>query len=168
MPKWLAIFSVLLISTSPVCAGEKGVAGTIIVHAPKKLVWETVCDTKSFDDTLQSTSGNQAIVEQKLSSLPIMGQTTVLLRTTVFPQERIEYELIKSDRLKALSGTWILTKIDENRTKVSLTSFVDPGLPVPRILVNHFAAGRLRQRLRLVKTLAENAHLKTQKTAHAR
>jgi len=146
---------------------QKGVSASVIIHASQDNVWTAICDTKSFEENIKSVKGNEAIVEQKLGSLPIFGSTHVLVRTRVFPQSRIEYDLLESNHLKELNGAWILTPINKERTKLELTSYCDPGLPVPRFLVNAYTQGRCKNRLRRVKALAETVHKQTRKTETA-
>lgn len=136
---------------------QRGVSGHVIVNADSKAVWKTLSTMGNFDDKLQSVNGNEAVVEQKFKSLPLLGVATVLLRANVKPMERIDFQMIKSDKLKDFSGSWSISPLDDRRTKLNLTMNVDPGLPVPRFLVNKFIAGKVRSRLKKVKVLAESS-----------
>jgi hypothetical protein len=147
--------------TSPALADHsKGVTGSTTVHAPKQAVWDVISGMGHFDDKLQSVNGDEAIVEQKFKTLPMFGEISVTLKAKVKPTERIDFQMIKSDRIKSMTGAWSISPIDEKQTKLNLMMNVDPGLPVPRFLVNQFIAGRVRSRLKKVKMLAEKAESK--------
>lgn len=152
----LALASVFLFAITPVFAdATKGVTGSMIVAGSRDKVWEVLTATGHFDDTLHSVHGNEAIVTQKFKSLPFFGVTTVKVKATVQPKDRIDFRMIESDRLKAMEGNWQIHSIDKGKMRVQLTMYVDPGLPVPRFLVNQFIAGKVRHRLRTVKNLVE-------------
>jgi hypothetical protein len=138
-------------------AAEKGVTAKISIKAPLAKVWEVCGDSKNFDSKIQSSTADGAIVEQRFGHIPILGETTATVKATTVPMQRLEYRMIRSDRLKALSGTWILTPINANSTNLQISSYVDPGLPVPRFLINRFVLGKVRSRLQKIKRLAESS-----------
>lgn len=150
---------VLLLSVACSCAARahdgKGVSGSTVINAPRENVWKILTTVGNFDDKLQSRSGNEAVVEQKFKALPLLSAITIVLKAKVTPEERIEFDMIRCDRLKAFSGAYDLFDTDRERTKVSLFMYVDPGLPVPRFLVNKFIEGKVKSRLRRLKNLVE-------------
>jgi hypothetical protein len=77
------------------------------------------------------------------------------MKATVQPSERIDFEMIKADHIRDFEGTYTLAPIDEGKTKINLSMFVDPNLPVPRFLVNKFVEGKVKSRLKRLKQLAE-------------
>lgn len=135
--------------------GPRGVSGSTIVNAPKETVWKTLTTVGNFDDKLISENGNEAIVEQKFKSLPMLSAIVIIVKAKVTPQEHIDFEMVKSERMKAFAGRYTLSAVDPKHTKVHLTMYIDPGLPVPRFLVNRFIEGKVRSRLKRIKTLIE-------------
>jgi hypothetical protein len=151
---------ILLLSLFSTCAAYanadiKGVSSSTVINAPKETVWKVLTSVGNFDDKLQSKNGNEAVVEQKFKSLPMLSAITILVKAKATPEERLDFDMIKCDRLKAFSGNYKLTEADKEKTKVHLTMYVDPGLPVPRFLVNKFIEGKVKSRLRRLKNLVE-------------
>jgi hypothetical protein len=135
---------------------HKGVTASTVVNAPKAEVWKALTTVGNFDDKLIETkSSTEAIVEQKFKSLPMLSAIVIVVKAKVTPEERIDFDMVKCDRLKAFTGGYVLSEVDSKHTRVALTMYVDPGLPVPRFLVNKFIEGKVRSRLRRVKNLVE-------------
>lgn len=159
---------VLSVSTVPASAqGHKGVSSSTIVNAPKEAVWQVLSEFGHFDDKLHSMDGNDPIVEQRFRGLPLMGGTSVLLKAKAKPMERIDFHMIKADKIKEFSGAWTLDPISAHKTKVHLTMNIDTGLPAPRILINQYIHGRVKSRLRTVKMLAEKSVHKQPHGSHS-
>jgi hypothetical protein len=135
--------------------GMRGVSSSTVVNAPKETVWKTLTTVGNFDDKLISQNGNEATVEQKFKSLPMLSAIIIIVKAKVTPEEHIDFEMVKCERLKAFAGRYTLSAIDPKHTKVHLTMYIDPGLPVPRFLVNRFIEGKVKSRLKRIKTLVE-------------
>jgi hypothetical protein len=72
------------------------------------------------------------------------------------PNQRIDYELIKSDHLKELHGSWVLTpNASGNETTLELSTVMDIGFLIPRAVANAFITRVLERRLAHVKQMAE-------------
>ncbi len=154
----LVISSIALGFWAPHCAaqaGKGGVSSSTVVNAPKEAVWGVLSASGHFDDQVQSVNGHEAIAEQKFKSLPFLGNATVLVKATATPMEQIEFNMIESDKMKAFSGLWRIAPIDDHHTRLHLKMNVDPGLPFPKFLINQFMLGKVKNRLKKVKTLAE-------------
>lgn len=132
------------------------VSDNIAIDAPASAVWKAVTSADKFDASVSSSEGNEAVVEQAFEKIPFYGTVKTTLKVTVKPGEVLSYEMIKSDKLKEMSGSWVLTPINKNKTHLKLTSSVDPGLPVPRFLINHFIKGKVHSRLEKTRKLAES------------
>jgi len=167
MNKGLVLVAALSVLTclSPASAkdadGEtsKGVSDSTIVNAPKELVWTAVTSADKFDCNIKSTEGEEAVVAQKFEKIPFYGTVKTTLKITVKENEQLSYELIESDKvLKEMSGGWHLTPIDKNKTRLKLTSNVDPGLPIPRFLINRFIKSKVQGRLNKTRKLAEELY----------
>lgn len=143
--------------------------GSVEIAAPVEVVWTAVHDERNSDPDLAYSKvleqgKNECKLEQKFTFIPIIGSAVCQMVNKEVPLERIDYKMIKSDRFKAMEGSWVLTVIDEKRTRLDLTTNLDMGLPVPRAMVNAVAVKKLNTRLKHVKELAETRHAKL---AHA-
>jgi hypothetical protein len=158
----IAAFAVLSSCQAPSFAKTakcNGVSDTTVVNAPKELVWAAVTAADKFDADIRSTEGKEAIVAQKFEKIPFYGSVQTTLKITVKENELLSYELIESDKvLKEMSGGWELTPIDGTKTRLKLTSSVDPGLPIPRFLINKFIQGKVKTRLSKTRKLAETMY----------
>jgi hypothetical protein len=157
----------LVLSCPPVFAeNPRGVSGRVLIDAPPQKVWTVLTATGNFNDKLQSVNGDEAIVEQKFGTLPLMGSETVVVKAKVKNMDRIDFEMIKSDHFKAFSGAWSIAPAGSDKTHLNLKMDVDPGLPVPRVLVNMFVSGKVKSRLKKVKALAEESNRKQSADRH--
>jgi hypothetical protein len=78
------------------------------------------------------------------------------MKNVEVPLERIDYNMVTSDRFKALEGSWVLSPGKEpNETYLELSSYVDMGLPIPRGMVEGVTGKKLQRRLSNVKAMAE-------------
>ncbi|MBX3075480.1 SRPBCC family protein [Candidatus Obscuribacterales bacterium] len=141
------------------------VSDTTVVNAPKECVWKAVTSADKFDADIKSTEGKEAIVQQKFERIPFYGTVQTTLKITVKENELLSYELIEADKsLKEMSGKWELTPVEQAKTRLKLTSNIEPGLPIPRFLINQFIKGKVRTRLHKTQKLAEELYDKQRKS----
>ncbi len=146
-------------------SGRQDISDTMVVNAPKEFVWSAVTAADKFDVNVHSTDGDEAVVAQKFEKIPFYGTVDTTLKIKVKENEYLGYDLIKCDKsLKQMSGSWQLTPIDKLRTQVKLTSSVEPGLPIPRFLVNKFIKMKVHGRLDKTRQLAEHLYEKKKKS----
>lgn len=166
MHRFLILSLAMAITVMPVCtldseAKNKGVSSSVVIAAPPHVVWVAVADQRKTDPDLVyskvlSRAGNVVTLEQKFGKLPMLGEATATIRADEVLHQRIDYRMIKSDKFKDMSGSWILKPINKNQTHLELTNFVDTGLP--QFLVNQVTKKKVKQRLDNVKLAAERAH----------
>ncbi len=157
----------ILLSVPPCAwAKAKGVQESVVVNAPQNQVWNTITNANRFDASISEEKTNEAIVEQEFKSLPVFGTCHTTMRVTAVPRTSINYKMIKSNRLKDMAGGWTLKATGPEKTKLTLESYVDPGLPVPRFIIDHFVRMKVKGRLKKTKKLAEELYLssKSKKT----
>jgi hypothetical protein len=143
---------------------HSSVKGRVFVKAPINVVWQTVHEERQCDPDmaychLLSKSLNEQVYEEKFVLIPILSSTTCVLKDKEVPNERIDYELVKSDRFKAMDGSWRFTACEEG-TMLELISHVDTGFPVPQSFVDGNLAKKIERRLTRVKTMAESKNNK--------
>ena len=144
---------------------KKGVTEEIVIHASPKIVWQSMQEQrkKDPDSTYLKTvkhSETAKELEQRFIFPSPFGDAECLLELVEKQGERVDYKLKESEDLKAMEGSWVLTPVEEGKaTKLSLTSYVEPGIYVPRIIVNSLIKGRVQRNLNMVKKIAESAPL---------
>lgn len=138
------------------------VCGTILIKAPPAEVWRTIHEERAKDPdlcyskVLEQISPTECRLEQKFNFIPIIGSSVCVMSNREILNERIDYALIKSDRFKAMEGSWVLSPTDEGKgTKLELSSHLDLGLPVPRSMMNNVTGKKIQKRLANVKRMAE-------------
>ena len=154
----------LLAPTQAAYAGGNDITETMSVKAPVDVVWKAITSADQFNAQVKSTKDDEAIVEQSFYKIPFYGEVTAVLKVRAKPNEVLSYDLVEAKMIRAFSGSWVLTAIDKNTTRLKLTSNVDPGLPIPRFLVNQFIRGKVKGRLKKSQVLAEEMYSKSVKT----
>ncbi|MBU6451615.1 MAG: SRPBCC family protein [Cyanobacteria bacterium REEB67] len=145
-------------------ANNNDISETMSVKAPADVVWKAITSADQFQAQVKSTKDDEAVVEQSFYKIPFYGEVKATLRVKAKPNEVLSYDLIEAKMIKGFSGSWILTAIDKSTTRLKLTSNVDPGLPIPRFLVNQFIRGKVKGRLKKSQVLAEELYNKSVKT----
>ena len=159
--KLTLVFAAMMLASAPSAfckTKEPGVREKVRINTPHHHVWKILTNADKFNASIQTEKKNEAIVEQRFKTLPIYGTAITTLKVTAVPRTSITYEMLNSNKLKAMSGGWKLTPLNENTTDVELYSYVDPGLPVPQMVVNHFVRRKVKGRLKKTKLLAESSY----------
>lgn len=156
----LVLLSISAPAASARCADKEGARGQIEIKAPARIVWEAVHKERAEDPDLSYSKvvekqGDKIMLEQKFNGMPIIGEAVCLLEQTETINKRIDYKLVRSDKFKALRGSWILTELPDGITKLELHSVLNTGLPFSEHIVNHVLKGRICKRLERVKASAE-------------
>lgn len=139
-----------------------GVRGEIAINASPDQVWEAVHRERANDPDLSYSKvvqqkGNRILLEQKFNALPIIGEATCLMVQEETPLQRIDYKLVRSDKFKDMSGSWIIGSGPDGTTTLALQSFLDTGLPYSQGIINNVLKDKINKRLARVKTAAESA-----------
>jgi len=109
----------------------------------------------SYSRVLQQ-KGNRVLLEQKFNSIPVIGEAVCLMVQEETPLKRIDYKLVKSDKFKDMSGSWILTELPDGSTQLELFSLLDTGLPYSQGIINNVLQDKINKRLNRVKNAAES------------
>lgn len=163
----LIVAVVLSMALPAVAAAKKGVSGSVQINAPVEHVWNAIRDQRRLEPDLEyskviSSGNNEALLEQKFIGLPVLGSAVALLKEKEIPNQRIDYWLVKSNKFKAMEGSWVLSPTSDGKgTTLSLSSYLDIGIPFSRGPVNEVTREKIKNRLSRVKTMAEESHRKT-------
>lgn len=142
--------------------GHNRIRARVHISAPPHIVWETVHEERKTDPDLAyskvlETSGHNSVLEQKFQLIPFVGTSVCVMKNSEVPGHRIDYSLVKSDRFKALEGTWIVSANPDGSTILELSSYIDMGLPVPRGMLEAVASKKLAGRLQNIRKMAEKS-----------
>lgn len=141
--------------------GHRWVKAKLLIKASPEVVWQSIHNEQNADQDLVyrkilSHGINDVVSEQKLHHLPIIGTAVSTMHTTEVPMKRIDYTMIKSDRFKALEGSWVLSPGPNKSTYLELSSYCDIGIPVPRPIRDGITVKKLEKRLANVKKNSES------------
>lgn len=160
-------------SRSPSCAvvsrdtlpsGSPCLKAKILIRAPLDVVWRTVHEQRKLDPDLAYSKvlqeeGNNSLLEQRFILLPVIGATTCVMNNSEVPMQRIDYKLMKSDRFKAMEGSWVFTALDSKSTVLELSSYLDLGIPGTRGLLDAVTTKKLQRRVARIKDMSEATFL---------
>jgi uncharacterized protein YndB with AHSA1/START domain len=111
------------------------VSGSATINAPVRDVWEAMRTIRKNDPAhrrVLSSGGGDYVVEEKFENIPILGDATCTYKEHEIPMQRLQYSMIKSDKLIAFEGEWELTpSADGKQTTVTLSSRTDAGIRMP-------------------------------------
>lgn len=152
----------LTVSTLPVqCqSASSGVRGTVDIKASPSHVWKAVHDERANDpdlaySKLMQQKGNKLLIEQKFNALPVIGEATCLMVQEETPEKRIDYKMVRSDKFKEMSGSWILESQADGGVRLELCSSLDTGLPYSQGVINALLQDKINKRLLRIKSAAE-------------
>jgi hypothetical protein len=140
---------------------EESVAARITIDAPVDVVWKTVHIERDAApnlvyNRLVKSENNESIFEQKWNVVPFVSRTTCVMDEKDFPEERIEFKLLKSDEFKTMEGAWVFTPINEGKsTLLELTARLKLRRVSSKALVKLIARRKMIQRLEHVKKLCK-------------
>lgn len=145
--------------------GHRWVKAQMLIQATPDIVWQSIHNEQNADQDLVyrkiiSKSINDVVSEQKLHHLPFIGTAVSTMHTTEVPLKRIDYQMVKSDRFKALEGSWVLNPGPNNKsTYLELSSYCDIGIPIPHPIRDGITVKKLEKRLVNVKKNSEYAQI---------
>lgn len=125
------------IASMPAYASETDamVSNSITINAPIKSVWDAMRTLRRNDPAhrkVLSSSGCDYVVEEKFDKIPMIGQAVCTYKEHEVPMQKLEYSMIRSDKLKSFEGEWDLSPgADANQTNLKLSSRTDAGIKIP-------------------------------------
>lgn len=150
----------VIIGTQNKPNGRRWVTAKIRIAAQPHVVWNAVHEERKSDPDLAYSKiveegKNEQTLEQKFQLLPVVGTSVCLIKSSEVPNKRIDYYLLKSDRFKAVEGSWILQPTEDGGTILELASYIDIGMPAPRSIIENIAGKKLERRVSNVRRVAE-------------
>ena len=151
----------VVIGTQSKPNGRRWVTAKIRIAAHPNEVWNAVHEERKTDPDLAYSKvveegKNEQTLEQKFQLLPVVGTSVCFIKSSEVPNKRIDYYLLKSDRFKAVEGSWILQPTEDGGTILELASYIDIGMPAPRSFIENIAGKKLERRVANVRRVAES------------
>lgn len=110
------------------------VSDSALIDAPVRDVWEAMKVIRKNDPAhrrVLSSDGGDYVVEEKFENIPVLGDATCTYKEHEIPMQKVQYSMLKSDKLKAFEGEWELTpSADGKQTNVRLSSRTDAGIKI--------------------------------------
>jgi hypothetical protein len=152
----------VMAGNAAVCKAHKnGVHEEILIKAPPHVVWKSMLEQRKMDPDsayVKSASENGSpFVEQKFVFPSPFGNAECILHLDETTAQRVDFRMISSEELKAMEGSWVLTPTEEGHTKLSLSTYVEPHMSLPRMITNGIVSHRSKRNLSMVKKLAESS-----------
>src|ERR1700722_18181127 len=116
---------------APEAAPPQRVKAHLLIKAPPQIVWDAVHEERKHDPDMAYSKVieegvNECKLEQKFTLLPVIGTATCLMHQHEVPLQRIDYKLLKSDRFKAMEGSWVFTSAEDGKaTLLELSTHLD-------------------------------------------
>ena len=148
-------------------AQHRGVESSIVVDAPPKIVFESIQNSRFKEPEhrkLVSHHNQVALIEESFPELPVIGMAHCTYKEIEIPFRKIEFQMVKSDKLKAFEGYWELTPVDNGeKTEVKLRTFSEPKIWVPFVkeLSSTSTIKDINRRLKNLKRWTEEEHKST-------
>ncbi len=142
-------------------SGKALSAASVVIKAPVSLVWRAVHVERTRNPEVEyskvlSRSGNTSTIEQKFTNIPILGAVIAVTRQVEELNKRIDYELVQSDKFKAMEGSWEFSPVNGGKdTMLKLSSHVDVGVPFSGMFIKNATHKKIKLRLANVKSIAE-------------
>ncbi|RTL40710.1 MAG: hypothetical protein EKK48_15745 [Candidatus Melainabacteria bacterium] len=137
MRRWILCGLILGFGASPAmaeCDTNAMVSQTMVINAPVKAVWEAMRTLRRSDPAhrkILSSKAGDYVVEEKFDGIPVIGSAVCTYKEHETPMQKLQYSLLKSDKLKAFDGEWNLRPAGDNQTEVKLSSRTDAGISIP-------------------------------------
>ena len=141
---------------------RNGVYEEIQINAPPHVVWKSMQEQRKLDPDSKfvrpATRNGQPIVEQKFVFPSPFGDAECVLALEDKINERVDFKLLESEDLKAMEGSWTLTPTEDGKgTRLTLSSYVESYMMVPRMVTNGIIAHKSKHNLNMVKKIAEKS-----------
>ena len=99
---------------------------------------------------------NSDVVEQKFIGIPLLGSVVAVTQQNEVPLKQINYSLVRSDKFKAMEGSWSLSPSQSGKqTTLSLSSYLDVGVPFSGMFIRSATQKKIARRVNNVKKMAE-------------
>lgn len=144
------------------------VSQTIAIHAPIKIVYETIVDFESYVDFLPEMKSAHVDwcedAEMDASFIiSVIKEIRYTLHFNLRPPQEVAWELKRGDLFKKNSGSWRLKSLKPERTEAKYSLELELGLWVPKSITQSLVEKTLPETLKRFKNRAEENFKKSKK-----
>lgn len=108
---------------------------TIVVNASPHQVFQAIKQSRYQEPERRKvieSDSSSAILEESFKNLPIIGDAMCRYKEIEVDNQRIDYQILSSDKFKQFIGAWELEPINNGTaTRLKLSSYVEAHLKVP-------------------------------------
>ena len=166
-------FGVLLLSALAVCFQTKATAAesfkphndavcdTVVVNASPSVVFDAIKKSRYQEPARRKVveaDDKSAVLDESFKGVPILGNVNCRYKEVEYGKQRIEFQILTSDKFKSFDGAWELEPVQEGKaTLVKLSTHVESQIHVP--FAKQIAAvgtrKDIKRRLNTIKTFVE-------------
>ncbi len=137
----VVLFAVLFASSVPAASAQDfiphgdAITGSVLVNASPHQVFQAIKRSRYQEPDRRKvvrSDDTSAVLEENFKGLPIIGDVVCRYKETEIGNQRIEYQILASDKFKYFDGAWELQPVNDGKaTLVKLSSHVEAQLRVP-------------------------------------
>lgn len=139
------------------------ISGSILVNATPTAVFNAIKKSRYQEPARRrvvATDTTSCVLEENFKGVPVLGDVVCRYKEVEVGIQRIEYQILTSDKFKAFDGAWELEPVQEGKaTRLKLSSHVEPQMHVPfaKQLSAMGTKKDIKRRLSHIKDCVENA-----------
>lgn len=159
LPDWSRLSrGEVVVSAGPAGRSHRTVQAAILLDAPAERIWEVMVDCGGAPEfvpglrecRVMEQGDGWEVLQHRVRISSLLPQVTYRFRATYRRPERIDFVRISGD-LDAMEGSWTLLPVDEARTVVRYSVYLDPGFLAPQWLVRQALRRDLPELLRALR-----------------
>lgn len=148
----------VVVVTDPAGRPHRTVQAAILLEAPAERIWEVMVDCDGAPEFVPGLrecrvverGDGWEVLQHRVRISSLLPQVTYRFRATYRRPERIDFVRVSGD-LDAMEGSWTLLPLDEGRTVVRYSVYLDPGFLAPQWLVRQALRHDLPELLRALR-----------------
>ncbi len=137
----VVLVAVLISSSLPAAHAQDfvphgdAITGSVVVNASPTQVFQAIKRSRYQEPDRRKvveSDDKSAVLVESFKGLPIIGDVVCRYKETEIGNQRIEYQILASDKFKSFDGAWELQSVNEGKaTLVKLSSHVEAQIHVP-------------------------------------
>lgn len=155
---------VVLSLASPCLAKSKPVTESVKIDANAESVFQALQGYRNsnvYHRKLVSYDGKNAVVDEQLEGVPVLGNVHCTWEEKEVPNKRIDYTMLKSDKFVSGCGSYVIVPSGTDSVVLELSTEVDSGVKIPFAREIGAAAAHkdMKARLQAIKRLSETSRI---------
>jgi ribosome-associated toxin RatA of RatAB toxin-antitoxin module len=158
LPDWGRLSRGEVVVSADPAGRHRSVQAAILLDAPAERIWEVMVDCDGAPEFVPGLrecrvveqGDGWEVLQHRVRISSLLPQVTYRFRATYRRPERIDFVRVSGD-LDAMEGSWTLLPVDEGRTVVRYSVYLDPGFLAPQWLVRQALRHDLPELLRTLR-----------------